>query len=845
MSWNYPDRQVHSLCIKNYITMKKIALFILAQPIVGFALFAGNNKNYPVNTETVHGWMNNNSFGFIENKGQIVDQNGNHNYNVLFMNLSPGLKVQLRQQGFSYECFRGNRTVSDEKNSCLKNNPLNKRLKRFEEKNTIQTQRIDIELENSNPHATITGEEPAKDYINYYTQGTSKEGITYVRHYRKITYHNIYASIDLEFIKAEPGKTKNTSGIEYNFIIHPGGNPNDIHLRYNGSNEITLADGNKIKIKTNLGELEEHIPYSFQPAEKTNGGEKPVAVNYEKEENVFSFNVGRYDKNKELIIDPTPTLLWGTFYGGSGEDEIYSVKTMGTFQASNANNVVVGGMSWSPNNIASPGAEQTYYAFGSAFIAVFSSDGQQRLWSTYYGVSNPYMMDICTDNNNNVLMLGYDINRNRPDLGATITTPGSYLDFFANDGSSKNFIVKFNSDGIRDWGTFTSTPIMTLGIGGITTDANGDVYSTEMNDGSNSSFVQKLSSDGTTLLWSFQLDGARGYKIALDASNNVVITGYTDNSPTDNIATPGAFQTVYGGNGIYSGDAFIAKIKNDGSQVLWGSYFGGTGGQVGYDIVVDGNDDMIITGATEGNIATVNSHQPTYGGGIYDGFVAKVKGDGSQLLWSTYYGGRFDDACYGIARDNSNNVYVIGQGFAGGDTIATAGAYNTSSGNFIAEFNSMGQRQWGTYIDIGNKDLWIPTMDITIDNNSDIVVAGIGSGNDLLFPYQGSAGGSFDAFISKFHNGVIVSSIPDTSGNQTMVSVYPNPSNGMITIQVTNSGKVEISVINSTGQLVYDEHIAAKLSENKQIDLTQQPKGIYFMKIKTDKEIINKKIVVQ
>src|SRR5687768_3245907 len=124
--------------------------------------------------------------GFIENKGQIIDQHGNLNSNVLFFFASGDIKVQLRETGFSYEVSRADKIKND--------NPFELDLYQH------NIHRIDINWTDANPNPVIEKYGRSKDYLNYYTNSTPSEGITDVHYYSKVTFKNVYDQIDFEFI---------------------------------------------------------------------------------------------------------------------------------------------------------------------------------------------------------------------------------------------------------------------------------------------------------------------------------------------------------------------------------------------------------------------------------------------------------------------------------------------------------------------------------------------------------------------------------------------------------------------------------------------------------------------
>jgi hypothetical protein len=107
----------------------------------------------------------------------------------------------------------------------------------------------------------------------------------------------------------------------------------------------------------------------------------------------------------------------------------------------------------------------------------------------------------------------------------------------------------------------------------------------------------------------------------------------------------------------------VAKLSADGSQLIYSTYFGGTGGQRGLSIAVDGPGNAYVTGYTNStDFPTANALQNAFAGGNADAFVFKVNASGSALIYSTYLGGGNDrpDMGTAIAADAEGNAYVTG-----------------------------------------------------------------------------------------------------------------------------------------------------------------------------------------
>jgi len=701
--------------------------------------------------------------GFYENKGQIVDQNYHPNPGVKYLLNSPGFNVQLRQTGFSYDTYKDVYNATSEQQDPPQKLPEKfKKTKKF----TRHYHRVDIELEGCNTAAVLLPEGKSTAYLNYFTAGTPEGGVNNVHYYQKVTYQNIYPNIDLEFyVRNAKGK-----GVpaEYQFVIHPGGNPNEIKLAYKGANEVSL-ENNTIKVKVAAGDFTENIPASYFKESK-----QAIKVSYQAlGNNVFAFSLPQSTVIKnDLVIDPTPNLLWGTYYGMSG-DIGYGIALDGS------GNVYITGTTGSMSGIATAGAYQIANSGGppasaqDIFVAKFNSTGSTLLWGTYYGgTSWDVGHGIALDGSGNVYITGIT------ESSSGIVTAGAYQTTWgASVNGSAAFVAKFNSTGSSLlWGTYYGKGGNVNGMG-IALDASNNVYITggtgctsgiatggayqasyASTDGSYDAYVAKLNSTGSSLLWGTYYGGTgydMGQGIALDASDNVYITGSTTSASGITSGVP--YQATFGG----AADVFVAKFNSTGSSLTWGTYYGGTGGDNGFGIAVDGSGNTYITGYTTSTsgIATTGAHQTTYGGSDEDAFVAKFNPTGSSLTWGTYYGGTGDEVGYGIALDGSNNVYITG-GTSSASGIATPGAYQINLDDateiFVSKFNSTNSAlTWGTYY-AGRFD----GQSIAVDASGNAYITGyaaITSGIATAGAYQTALEGNQNAFVAEFSDHITIS----------------------------------------------------------------------------------------
>lgn len=313
-------------------------------------------------------------------------------------------------------------------------------------------------------------------------------------------------------------------------------------------------------------------------------------------------------------------------------------------------------------------------------------------WGTYYGGgAADEVYGVATDGSGNVFIVGSTYSNNG------ISSPGAHQSSYG--GNLDAFVVKFDSNGLRQWCTY---------YGG-------------------SSFDE-------------------GYGIATDSFGNVFIVG--EAMSTNGISSPGAYQSSNGG----SLDAYVAKLNSNGVR-QWGTYFGGSGADDGRAIATDVSGNVFITGATysANRISTSGAHQSSYGGSK-DAYIAKFHSNGMRL-WSTYYGGSSSDETFGIATDVSGNVLVTGNTYST-NAISTLGVHQTNNGGsvdaFVAKFNNNGVRQWSSYYGGSYSDY---AEGVAADGSGNVLIAGSTfstNGIATSGAYQTSGAGSRDAFVAKF-----------------------------------------------------------------------------------------------
>jgi hypothetical protein len=158
------------------------------------------------------------------------------------------------------------------------------------------------------------------------------------------------------------------------------------------------------------------------------------------------------------------------------------------------------------------------------------------------------------------------------------------------------------------------------------------------------------------LLYSSYLGGSDvdyGLGIALDQFGNAYVTGYTQST---NFPTVNPIQSGNTGNG----DAFVAEVNPQATELIYSTYLGGSSADSGQGIAVDLGGNAYVVGYTySANFPTYNAYQGKNAGGV-DAFITKLNKGGSSFAFSTYLGGSGDDRGWAIAVDSDLNIYVAG-----------------------------------------------------------------------------------------------------------------------------------------------------------------------------------------
>jgi Beta-propeller repeat len=265
--------------------------------------------------------------------------------------------------------------------------------------------------------------------------------------------------------------------------------------------------------------------------------------------------------------------------------------------------------------------------------------------------------------------------------------------------------------------------------------------------GSIDAFVVKLSHDLSTTIYSTYLGGTTGDDagrgIAVDSAGSAYVTGFTNS--TDFPTTAGAFQPVPGGgmcSGVACNDAFVVKLDPTGATLVYGTYLGGSGSDVGLGIAVDGGGNAHVTGGTFSTNfpTTASAVQPAAtAGGSREAFVTKLNPSGTGHVYSTFLGGTGDDVGNSIGLSGSGLAFVTGSTASAAFPVI-AGSLQTVFGGpaggtdaFVTALSTSGALVYSTFLGGSASD---EGLSITVDTGGNAYVTGATSSDN--FPATGA-----------------------------------------------------------------------------------------------------------
>lgn len=658
---------------------------------------------------------------------------------------------------------------------------------------------VRMKLKGANANPIVQGLDILPGKSNYISGNDPKKWNTDIRQYAKVQYKQVYPGIDVVYYG-------NQGQLEYDFVVAPGANPGLIRMEFEGAKRLELDKQGNLVLNLKEGRMAINAPTLYQ---KTGDTTRSVAGQFVLASNKqVRFEVGSYDKSKELVIDP---IVYSTYLGTTVEDRAtaIAVENDGTVYLTGKTATVADVFPGTAGHFQAANAGGAF----DAFVIKITPAGAIE-WATYLGgVADDISLSIGVDAAHIAYICGST-------TGAFPITVGAYQ--VVNNGGTDGFVTAIAANGnslvystmLGGAGVDTCNALVVdaAGVvcvtGGTTSNnialpATAGAYQTDTG-GAQNAFVAKFNAAGTRQYFTYIGGGTapgvhatQGNAITTDATGNIYITGSTVAGwpvfPTGVLPLPRAFKLTIGG----AQDAFVTKIAplgNGGLDLLYSSYLGGSGIAKGTGIRLDTSGNVYVAGindstdfpdaATDGvTVGYPKVGQTTIIGGPFDCFVMKLallNTGHSDGVYCTFLGGNNDDTLDALIVDSFGDAYVTGRTMSP-DFVSVAptsiltpidATFGATAKVFLAAVGADGStRELKTYLG-GVTDQ--EGSGIALDGAHNIYIGGWTSSTD--FPTAGSApmplyaaltgAASFDAFVLKI-------SAPYPNPIPTVTSVLP------------------------------------------------------------------------
>lgn len=650
---------------------------------------------------------------FIENKGQWHED-------VLFLCRMGGLDAWITKYGVNYSFYK---IEHKQRPEGEESQAFRSKFEHGFEHEKFLGHRVLFELQGRNLSPKPEGRQKLEGYHNYFIGNDPSKHVSFVGLYGEVWVKNVYDGIDMRYYFEEGYLRFDfvvNPGADASKIRFKLKGADDVYLKSGKKlafttrfGEVMMADlrtfqeGKEVKSRFEkkgdawqvaLGHYNVHKPLVIDPLiystflggaagfDRTDIGR---AINTDINNNAYVAGVtntsnydvssGAYQTTKngpwdifytKLNVDAS-NLLYSTYFGGSSAEDCG-----GLFVNKINGKVYISGATSSTNMPVTSGTFQhtltTSYS-NDAFVVHFDSNGGLSN-STYIGGTNDDRSTGLYVLNGEVYVLGvtnstdfdvtpsviqgtlkgmYDIfvSKFNPTLGQLV-----YSTYFggSNDDFGHNIAVNQNGEAM---------------FVGKTSSSNYSISANSFNNNFGSGTLQAISTllnqNGTSFIFSTFLGGS-GSDVAndvfVDQNNNFYITGKTSSTDFSPMQSVVGMQTGYGGG---ASDAFFLKI-NSNHSLGFARYLGFNGEDEGTGISVDNVGNIYITGFTTSSNFTITpgaiqSVKTTTFSYEYDVFLVKVNTSANNILYSTYLGGTYDDKCYDLHIDNSNNIYLTGE----------------------------------------------------------------------------------------------------------------------------------------------------------------------------------------
>ena len=632
----------------------------------------------------------------------------------------------------------------------------------------------------------MAGADQQSAISSYFIGSDPAKWVAGAPNFARVRYREIYPGVDLAFYG-------NQGQLEYDFVVAPGANPSAIRLQFDGVDGMRLDGAGNLVLSAASGEIRQHKPIVYQEGA---GGRQAVEGRYVIESrNRVAFEIAAYDQRKPLVIDPT--LTFATYLGSPG-DELANTSTAAsetTYPAvavDGQGNVYVAGYN---GGLTFAGQAVTRLAGPDAYVFVVKMNptGTALLYSVFFGGN---VVDIAggiaVDTAGNAYITGSTNSSDFPLVNPPQST------FYGNSSNPNAFVTEVNTTGtallystyLGGSGSFSGR--------GIAVDHSGNAYVTGAAAASGSTpfctvcsisstpsagFLTEVHAGGGTFVYSTYLPAGIGYGIAVDSTANAYVTGSTALPPSH---AQGYVLKVNSKGGTSGGYGPVLLGNTSTTPTLQ---------TIGFGIALDALNDAYVTGMTNDPSfpqITSGAPQPTYGGGLTDGFALKLNSSGG-LVYGTYIGGLgsnyLPERGSGIGVDAAGDAYVSGTtqciGFPTVNSIS--GARNGAPAVLMAGTISGSSSTWSTTGLAGNFD---QVTALAFDSSGNLYAGASALNTTGGGVYKLASGGSTWSSTGLLANGssVVTTSTVDSIATDPLVAstVYAAGSGHLY--QSTNGG---------------------------------------------------------
>ncbi|MES2566837.1 MAG: SBBP repeat-containing protein [Bacteroidota bacterium] len=532
----------------------------------------------------------------------------------------------------------------------------------------------------------------------------------------------------------------------------------------------------------------------------------------------------------------TPTWLWANRAGGVSSDEgsAITVDVLG--------NTYITGVFSAPS--CSFGTTTlTNVSFTDVFIAKYDASSNLVWAKSAGGLGYDKSTSIAVDTSGNVYVTGYFNSSTITFDTITLTTTAGYDMFIAKYNSNGNILWAKNIGGASaDYSN--SISVDSIGnsfITGYFRSASIQFGSTTLFNtatGGSNYFVAKYNSLGSPVWAKAAVSGnVTGNSIKSGNNGSLFVTGFFSGTAT--------FDTITK-TSIGSKDIFTAKYDALGN-VAWVKSIGGLNEEISYGISTDGYNNSYVTGYFKSIYVTVGTTTFT-NSGAPDGDVLTVKyNNAGNVVWAKKVDNYSNALGLAIATDVIGNSYVtgnyLGSPLTFGSIVLNGPSAMTNVGDlFVVKYDPSGTPLWARNLlsTIGARG-----SGIAIDNVGNCYLTGFFDDATLAFDNTTLANvgnlGEMEIFVGKLGPSSTVGIHQVDILNE--LTLFPNPSSGILFINLNNNSFAEIAITNILGELIYKTTTKTQQTE---IDLRTEPIGIYLIKMTDEnKNVTSKKIIKQ